>query len=175
MKNNFYLPLVYFFGFLIFSFIYFFSFHLPIFSQDTVLFYRGLKLLFFTTLLFFLIIFFVKKKLLVNLSLEIIISILVFSFSLHLTLFVVFPVTFERSLTMFLLNKVNHNQGVEKGKLEKILVEEYLLKNKALEKRIKEQKEIDFLIIKNNRVYLTKKAKAFLNLSLLIKKIYGVK
>lgn len=169
------LLLFYFFGILFFSSIFFLSFHLPLFSEEKVLFYRGLKLLFLIAFLFFLIIFYVKKSSLINLSWETLISFLVVSFSLNLVFFVVFPVTFERSVTMFLLNKVNGNQGIGKRNLEKMLIEEYILKNKALEKRINEQTKINFLTIKNNQVFLTEKGLKFLNLSLFLKKIYGIK
>lgn len=127
-----------------------------------------------SVVLFLIIILFVKKRL-IALSWETIFALVIFSFSFHLVFFVIFPVTFERSITMFLLNKVNYHQGIGKERLEKILIEEYILKSKALEKRIKEQKEIGFFNVKNNGVFLTKKAKIFLTLSLFIKKIYGVK
>jgi predicted membrane protein len=98
----------------------------------------------------------------------------VFSFSLLLSFFVVFPVTFERSITMYLLKTISQNQGINKKELEKKLIDEYILKNKALEKRLNEQKVINFIEIKNEKVYLTEKGKKFLKIANLIDKIFGI-
>jgi len=87
---------------------------------------------------------------------------------------VVFPVTFERSVTMYLLKTISQNQSVTKKDLEKKLIDEYILKNKALEKRLNEQKIINFIEVKNNRVYLTEKGKNFLKTADLIDKIFGI-
>lgn len=87
----------------------------------------------------------------------------------------IFPVTFERSVTMFLLKTINSKNGINKNDLEKILINDYIKKNKALEKRLIEQKEIDFLRVKKNKVFITDQGKKFLDFSRLIKKIYGLK
>jgi hypothetical protein len=87
---------------------------------------------------------------------------------------VVFPVTFERSVTMYLLKTISQNQAITKKDLEKKLIDEYILKNKALEKRLNEQKVINFIEVKNSKVYLTEKGKKFLKIANLIDKIFGI-
>ncbi len=82
--------------------------------------------------------------------------------------------TFERSITMYLLKTINQNQSITKKDLEKKLIDEYILKNKALEKRLNEQKVINFIEVKNGKVYLTKKGKKFLKIANLIDKIFGI-
>lgn len=73
-----------------------------------------------------------------------------------------------------MLKTVNQNQSITKKELEKKLINEYILKNQALEKRLNEQKIIDFIEVKKNKVYLTEKAKKFLKMANLIDKIFGI-
>ena len=100
--------------------------------------------------------------------------------SINLSLFVVLPVTFERSVTMYLLNLLNENEknscrGLTKNELRKHLVNEYVTGKDAIGKRIVEQTAIN-MIEEENRCYkLTKRGKNFLQTSELIKKIYNIK
>lgn len=155
--------------FLIFTFLYLFLFFTPLFSSQKVLFYRGIFLLF--TLFVFSLIFIIfkfKKNFLFYFSA------LVFVLSFNLSFFVLFPVTFERSLTMYLLNTLKNESGIKKTDLEKKLVNEYILNNHALEKRLFEQQTTGFVITKYNRVYLTKKGFLFLKFSQVVKKIFNI-
>lgn len=163
--------LIYSLTFLIYSFLFLLCFHL-FYNPQGVLFYQGLKFLFSIFLLFSLFLFVFRKKISKNFFHFFLALIL--GFSLLLSFFVVFPVTFERSVTMYLLKTISQNQSVTKKDLEKKLIDEYILKNKALEKRLNEQKIINFIEVKNNRVYLTEKGKNFLKTADLIDKIFGI-
>lgn len=161
--------LIYFKVFFIFTSFYLLLFFTPLFLSQKVLFYRGIFLLFFLLVIFLIFIIFVIKK---NFSLYF--SALIFAVSFNLSFFVLFPVTFERSVTMYLLNTIKKESGIKKTDLEKKLINEYILKNKALEKRIFEQKTTDFVDIKDNRVYLTDRGYLFLKFSQLVKKVFNL-
>lgn len=169
---------IYFFVFILYSTIVFLFFRLSFFNIFTqVLFYKGLMILLISFLFIFIIFFFfsIKKKY----HFELLFSALIFSFSLHLVFFVVFPVTFERSVTMYILNTLKNNQknicgGLTKSQLEEKLINEYILKNDAVGKRINEQKIINFLNNDNKCLKITSKSENFLNFSEIIKKIYNI-
>lgn len=167
----------YLFIFLSFTFLYLFSFHTNIFISQSVLFYRGLMLLGLVSLFFIFIFFIFHKK--VSFSLESLIAALILSISINLSIFIVFPVTFERSVTMYILNtlkKFENNScgGLNKKELENLLVNEYVIKNKAVDKRINEQKVIDFIEEKNQCFGLTLKSKKFLKFSEIISFLYNL-
>lgn len=103
------------------------------------------------------------------------------SFSFHLSFFIVFPVTFDRSITMYLLSTLKEKSashtcgGLSKKSLEQYFVDEYILKSKAIDRRIQEQSIINFIKEEESCVRLTTKGNNFLNLSELIKKMYSLK
>lgn len=143
------------------------------------MFYRGIWLLIIISFVFLLLALVFNKKFKFNL--ETLIAAILISISINLSFFVVFPVTFERSVTMFLLNTLNNNNfnnfcsGLTKKQLENKLINEYIIKNNAIDKRVNEQKIIDFINEEKSCISLTSKAGKFLKLSELIKKIYGIK
>jgi len=152
---------------------------LPVLKNQTVVFYRGLILLsavFFASVvaIFFINRLFSKSKI------ESMMAAIFVAVSINLSLFVVLPVTFERSVTMYLLNLLNENEknscrGLTKNELRKHLVNEYVTGKDAVGKRIVEQTAIN-MIEEENRCYkLTKRGKNFLQTSELIKKIYNIK
>lgn len=164
--------------FFLFSLVYLSLFHTFLFKSQTILFYRGIILLAITLSIFLILAIGLNFKL-KKLYLESILAAILVSTSFHLSLFVVFPVTFERSVTMYLLNTlaINHNdqscQGLAKSQLQDKLIKEYVLKNKALDKRLSEQKVINIINGNQECVQLTQQGLDFLKLSELIKKIYG--
>ena len=164
----------YFLIFSLFSVFYILLFHTPIFLNQQVLFYRGLLLLFLNFFIFLLILFLFYLKKIISYSFETIIASLIISFSFNLAFFVVFPVTFERSVTMYLLKKIA-NKKISKKELEKNLISEYIIKDKALDKRINEQKVIDFIREKDGYLWITERTKKFINWSELISEWYNLK
>jgi len=168
----------YFLTLFFFTSFFLFLFHTSFFSYQKVLFYRGAILLILTTIIFFIFSFFlsIKNK---KVRFVILISTIIFSASINLSLFVVLPVTFERSLTMFLLttlesNRTNSCQGLTKKELEDRLINDYIIENKAIDKRINEQSIIDFVEEKKQCIDLTSKGLNFLRLSKLIEKLYNL-
>lgn len=101
-------------------------------------------------------------------------------FAVHLSIFVVFPVTFERSVTTYLLSVLRNNynnpscHGLTKPKLTEELINDYIIKKDAVAKRVEEQKIINFINTQGSCIQLTQRGLNFLDLSKIFKKIYGL-
>lgn len=162
--------LIFFSTFVLFTISYLSLFHSPFFFHQKILFYRGIYLIFFLFFFFFLLILFIKKIQPKHLYL----SALIFSFSVNLSLFIILPVTFDRSITYYLLTTLKE-KPLLKNELNRLLINEYLLKNNALEKRLEEQRIIEMVEVKNNQVYLSNKGKLFLEFAKMVKKLYNLK
>ncbi len=154
-------------------------FHLPIFSNE-LLFYRGIKLLIINSLLWgggFL--FIVPKKFL---SLRERFLLLVSAFSLSLTFFVLFPVTFERSLSMFVLYSAEQKsiassckEGFNEEDIEKLLIDKYIKAMNSAERRVYEQLQTGFFRYDSaGCLHLTPKAYRFIKLSKIINRLYDI-
>ncbi|MBI3633258.1 MAG: hypothetical protein HY226_03135 [Candidatus Vogelbacteria bacterium] len=170
----------YFTIFAIFTILFFCYFYSPLFSSQWVLFYRGIELLLitiFSTLLVGIII----NNHWFRLTQESLIAALIVSLSIHVSFFVIFPVTFDRSVTMYLLSRLNTNSvtqscnGLSENNLEQSFINEYVIQQGAVNRRIKEQLIIKMLEENNSCVQLTAQGKNFLKLSAIIKKVYKIK
>ena len=169
--------LSYFLIFVLFSLVFFLLFRTPLFASQTVLFYRGNILLALTFVMLFLISGLQRRILKVRF--ETILAAIIMSASIHLSLFVVFPVTFDRSVTIYLLNRLNSSQsptcqGLSPQQMQQLFVKEYVKRDQAMTRRIKEQSIINILKEQDNCVSLTPRGRSFLNLSELIKKLYNL-
>ncbi|GAB4219351.1 MAG: hypothetical protein Fur009_5090 [Candidatus Microgenomates bacterium] len=81
---------------------------------------------------------------------------------------------------MYLLNTLKNNQnnychGITEKQLENKFINEYVIKNKAIDKRFQEQNIINFLVKDNGCIKITSKALNFLELSEIIKRLYNIK
>jgi len=165
--------------FSIFSVIFLLSFRSPFFSNQKVLFYRGIELLVMTTVATLIVTILVFRKQW-KFKLETIVSALIFTFSIHLSFFVIFPVTFDRSVTMYLLETLKQRgnsescQGLSEEQLEEVFIKEYIRQNQAVNRRINEQLFIDFIKRHDQCVQLTDRGNKFLRLSEMITKIYAL-
>lgn len=164
--------------FLFFTLLFVLSFHAPLFKTQTVLFYRGILLLLTTTIVCSLLLFLFRQKF--KLETQSFIAALTISLSFHLSFFVIFPVTFDRSVTMYLLSTLakkpasQNCPGIGKSALKEAFITEYVKENRAIERRIYEQSFINFVKEEKECVTLTSKGHRFLNFSLFIKKLYGI-
>jgi len=168
----------YVFVFLLYSFLFILCFHIPIFERIDILFYRGVVSLVVTNAIVFLFIFILRTiKIFFHLTnWEHIGFALLVSICVHLSVFIVFPVTYERSLTMYMLNFILEHKSVKKKEITSALINEYILKNDAVGKRLQEQSFSSFLKVENqNMITLTKRGEFFLIISNVIKKVYGLR
>jgi hypothetical protein len=161
--------------FTIFSIIFLTLFRLPFHLFNDVLFYKGLTYLIITTLLLTVVVI-VLYETNRNIKIESLIAAILVSASIHLSVFVVFPVTFERSVTMYLLNTINNqnDKGISNSALEYKLINDYIIDGKAPNKRIKEQSIIGFIEESDSKITLSDKAIKFLYFSKTIKNIYSL-
>ncbi len=163
--------------FSLFSVVFLTLLRLPLFSSQKVLFYRGNILLGLTVLILFSISGMERSVLKVRF--ETLLAALVMSASIHLSLFVVFPVTFDRSVTMYLLNRLQVSNsptcsGLSPQAMENLFIKEYVKRDQAMARRIYEQSQINILQQNQNCVKLTKRGQDFLQFSKIIKKIYDL-
>jgi len=167
----------YFGVFVSFSALFIFLFHTPLLIGQSVLFYRGLGFLLITAL--FVLIILAGLRFWIKLNAQTVIAAVMMSLSFNLAFFIVFPVTFERSVTIYLLNRLNlgfeNKTCPDKGKLEKDLIDNYVIKNQAVQKRVIEQKIINTVSEANSCIAITQRGRDFLEFARFINKIYAVK
>lgn len=166
--------------FLVFSLFYLLLFHSPLFSSVKVLFYRGVLLLLVSFLCFVSGYLILRKK--IGLREETFFAALVMSLSLNLAFFVVFPVTFERSITMFFLKELSSEtlssdscRGLAVEQAEESLIKDYIIGKQAVAKRVEEQKIIGFVEDRHKCIQITSKGRKFLDFAKMVNKIYGIK
>jgi cation transport ATPase len=172
------LVVVYTVTFILFTAIFLLMFHVPVLQFQKIFFYKGLMFLAITTLICFIgIIFYAKKT---SASIESLIAAMMISMAINLSIFIVFPVTVERSVTIFLLSTLedaNSNKsckGLTHKQMEKALIDTFIVKNDAVSKRIKEQSVIK-TVEKNGRcLRLTNKGMQFLNFSRVLSSLYNI-
>lgn len=173
---------IYSFIFFFFSFLFLLLFHTSLLSSQTVLFYRGLFLLGITTILFLVgvtVFSFQSKS--NKTYIESLIAAVIMSAAIHVSLFIVFPVTFDRSVTMFFLNSLQKSQptqscaGLTNEQAQQLLISDYIVKNKALDKRTHEQ-VLAGMIEKNGVcLQLTARGHDFIDFSNVVKNLYNIR
>jgi len=165
--------------FLLFSLLFILFFHTPLFLDQKVLFYRGILLLLPTTFAILIFSFFLNKQFL-KVSFETLLAAFIISFSFNLSFFIIFPVTFDRSVTTYLLSILRNKpatencQGLTDKTLEQYFISEYVIGKQAIQRRIVEQSIINMVEKKNNCVQLTTRGRNFLKLLEIIKKVYSI-
>ena len=161
--------------FLLFSLLFLTSFHTSLLNGQKTLFYRGLGLLGITTIIFGIIGGLGRVRAIVKV--DTFIAALALSFSFHLVFFVLFPVTFDRSVTMFLLNTLNTKKYscITQNNLETNFINTYVKEQQAIPRRVFEQKQIGFIEENGACINATSKTTSFLYFSEVIKLLYAVK
>lgn len=165
--------------FILFTVLYMGLFYSSVFSSQHVLFYRGILYLVLTCLSVFVGILLLSIRL-KHRYFESMIAALVFAASMHLIFFVMFPVTFERSISMYLLTTLEKNRnaacgGLTKEQMKEGLITAFILEKDALQKRINEQSIINMITGGNNCYKVTDQARQFLQFSHTIQAIYNIK
>lgn len=96
------------------------------------------------------------------------------TFSFNITFLIVFPVTFDRSVTMYILNILEQSgsDGLTKDEMERALVDTYVRGNDAIGRRMAEQVISGNVEERQGRFILSKQAKNFLGFSRLVMKFF---
>lgn len=172
------LIIVYGFIFIVFTSIFLLLFHIPFIQFQKIFFYKGLLFLALTTIVCsvgFILYASKSKK-----NIESLLAALMISIAINLSIFIVFPVTFERSVTIFLLTQLNDAfsnscKGLTEKQMEQSLINIYIQKNNAVDKRLKEQEVIQTVEKKSQCVRLTKKGVQFLSFSRILSSLYNLR
>jgi hypothetical protein len=165
--------------FALFSVLYLGSFHTPLLGSEEVLFYRGVLLLALVFILFAAVIVFLYWGGYI-VRLESAAAALVASAAIHLAIFIVFPVTFDRSVTMYLLYALERSpqaqscSGYSPTELEQTFLREYVGEQAALARRVEEQEIINMVDVSGQCIALTKRGEKFLQFSRAFGALYGV-
>lgn len=153
-------------------------FHSPLFESARVFFYRGIILAVLCSALQLLLNFLLLRVKLLRLDLGIrdLICACALTFSFNITFLIVFPVTFQRSVSTFLLAQLETKQetGLSKEDMEILLKEEYLLKGAAVSRRMQEQLITGNVTQVGDRFYLSSQGRNFMKSKNLVEKLYGI-
>jgi hypothetical protein len=95
------------------------------------------------------------------------------SLSFNLTFLIVFPVTFDRSVTTYLLEELDHQGAMTPQEMENALIREYVTGAKAVPRRIQEQSISGTVRFDLGRVTLTPGGRSFVSFGRAIRAIYG--
>ncbi len=160
--------------------LYIILFHLPIFLAEKVLFYRGLLLMPIAIVLTIGVLFIFRNSW-KHVRLESAVAGFIMAISLNLIFFVMFPVTFDRSVTMFLLNDLKVNAqitsctGLSKEDMGNHLIQGYVLGQGAVDRRLREQSEIGMVEGTDQCIGLTPRAQKFLRFADIVSAVYGLR
>ncbi len=84
----------------------------------------------------------------------------------------IFPVTVDRSVTTFLLEEIKKNPGMTHEELEKLMIDDYIVRRQAIKRRIEEQLVTGNITYENGRVNLNKQGEGFLDLCGFIRTVF---
>jgi hypothetical protein len=148
-------------------------FQSPLFA-DSLLFYRGICLLAVSFLLCAGLAATVLGRLFRDLRLETAFSAVVLSCSLHLVFFVVVPVTVDRSVSTRMLEVLasSGGAGLSRSELEERFTEEFLVRDDALGRRLREQVISRNLREQDGRYVVTEQGASFLRFSRFVLRFY---
>ncbi len=146
--------------FLALSFLDLFSF------LTNIIMYKGIMN---ATLTFIIQVLFITK----HKDLDLKLSACYLAIAFNISFLVIFPVTIDRSVSVYLLSKIEENvDGIKEKDLEKFLIEEYVVKFSAVERRVKEQKINRIIESRKNKLHLTKIGRNFLSFCKLTSKVF---
>jgi hypothetical protein len=164
-KNLVNLLLFHFFTITIGTILFVLSFRTRLFLSMNVLFYRGILLLITACIVVTLILLFIKISNRFNLLTyrDIILGITII-FSFNLLFFTHFPVTSERSISLFMLGYMNKNvdKAFTKEEITQVFIEKYIIEYGEIEKRFHEQMVTGDIVSAGKGYRITKRGQSIL-------------
>ena len=148
-----------------------------IFSSVDLIFYRGIALALVCAIIQCLLILLISKIFKIQLlKIRDLICVAALTFSFNITFLIVFPVTIDRSVTTFLLSKLEQGPqtGFTKEEMEQTFKDEYVTKLSAIPKRMREQIITGNVIQNGNNFSLTNQGRKFLRFCTFVERIYGL-
>ena len=142
--------------------IYVASFHLPL--GATILFYRGLLLAALTGCLTLAGLFLMSRWM--RLDLATALGATFTSVAFNICFLVLFPVTIDRSISVFLLSRIAAQDGMTTDQLTARFADEYLYRMKQIPRRVDEQtKSGNIAVTPDGRITLTPQGRRFVHLA----------
>lgn len=94
--------------------------------------------------------------------------------SFNLTFLIVFPVTFDRSVTTYLLEELAHKNSLSSEQMQALLIDDYILKNKAVLRRMKEQEISGNVANQGDSYILTPQGQRFISISRRLRRLFDI-
>lgn len=136
-----------------------------------IVFYRGVFLSFLSTCILAVAGLLLYKRM--RIDLPTLVGAIATSLSFNLCFLVLFPVTVDRSISVFLLARIESNpNGLSEKELTQIFMKEYIINMTQIHRRIEEQNLSGNINIVNDRIYISNQGSNFLKTSRVISNLF---
>ncbi|AMK24023.1 MULTISPECIES: hypothetical protein [unclassified Sphingobium] len=133
----------------------------PLLSDVGILFYRGIIIAGLAALLMLIAGLLLRHRL--RLDHPTLVGAIALSLSFNICFLITFPVTFDRSITMFLLARIERHDGaLDTARLEQLYVREYLGDMRQIDRRVAEQTLSGNIRIDQGRIHITPQGRRLL-------------
>ena len=134
----------------------------PLLGAMPILFYRGIALAALTAPLLAAFLTIAGRRVR-SLDLSTIIGATALSLAFNISFLITFPVTFDRSITMFLLARIERHDGqLDTQELEQLYVREYLGDMRQIDRRVQEQSLSGNIRVDQGRIRITPQGRRLL-------------
>lgn len=147
-------------------------FHTGLF-RGMAFFYRGIIFISISTILLYISLVRIKRHTFLQQSS--VTAIVIAFFCIHVVIFTLVPVTLDRSVSVFLLQRMQANGSVHtKKQLEDVLIDGYILKSDAVGKRIIEQEQTGSIRPDGDGWRMTPRGEWIVNMYRFVGALFGI-
>lgn len=133
----------------------------PLLGGVAILFYRGVAIA--GVVAFLLLVAGIAARHQMRLAPETLVGAVALSLAFNISFLIVFPVTFDRSITMFLLARIERQDGqLDARGLEQVFVRQYLGDLRQIDRRIAEQSLSGTIRVERGRIHITPQGRRLL-------------
>ena len=133
----------------------------PLLGGVAILFYRGVVIA--GVVAFLLLVAGIAARHQMRLAPETLVGAVALSLAFNISFLIVFPVTFDRSITMFLLARIERQDGqLDARGLERVFVRQYLGDLRQIDRRIAEQSLSGTIRVERGRIHITPQGRRLL-------------
>lgn len=133
----------------------------PLLGGVAILFYRGVAIA--GVVAFLLLVAGIAARHRLRLAPETLVGAVALSLAFNISFLIVFPVTFDRSITMFLLARIERQDGqLDARGLEQVFVRQYLGDLRQIDRRIAEQSLSGTIRVERGRIHITPQGRRLL-------------
>ncbi|WP_062732905.1 hypothetical protein [Sphingobium abikonense] len=133
----------------------------PLLGGVAILFYRGVVIA--GVIAFLLLVAGIVARHRLHLAPKTLVGAVALSLAFNISFLIVFPVTFDRSITMFLLARIERQDGqLDPSGLEQVFVRQYLGDLRQIDRRIAEQSLSGTIRVERGRIHITPQGRRLL-------------